>query len=191
MAEEKNSARDIESEDDIIAWDVPEYQGEKKDKRWYIIASIFGLAFLVYAIFTSNLIFAIIIIFAAMLVIMLDGEPAKTMSVEISDEGIRVGKEFYDYNQIDNFSIVYRPKEEVKNLYLEFKRFVRPTLPDNEPRRYEWLLWLANFARTRLSLPLLDMNPLLIRKNLLKYLKEDVDRIDIPLSEQLARFFKL
>jgi hypothetical protein len=113
------------------------------------------------------------------------------LEVSISDKGVMVGKEFYSYDQIEDFFIIYQPDEGVKNLYLEFKRFARPTLPANEPTRYSWLFWLVNFARTRFSIPLDDMNPVVIRRNLLKYLKENLERTTIPLSEQLTKLFKL
>jgi hypothetical protein len=191
MAEEINKTEDVNAEDDVIRWTIAEYQGEKKTKRWYLIAGLVALALLVYAIFTQNLIFAIIIIFAAILVVIFDDAAPGKLNVEISDRGITVGKESYEYEQIDNFFMIYKPEEGVKNLYLEFKRFTRPALPANEPARYEWLLWLVNFARTRFCIPMDDMNPLVIRRNLLKYLKENLERTTIPLSEQLTKLFRL
>jgi len=188
---EDNKTEDIKTEDDVIAWEIPEYQGEQKTKRWYLIAGLIALALLAYAIYSQNLIFGIIIIFVSILVVMLDGNEPSLLKVILSDKGILVGKEFYEYDQIDNFFIIYKPGEDTKNLYLEFKRFVRPALPTGEPVRYEWLLWLINFARTRLSIPLLDMNPIIIRRNLLKYLKENLEKTNIPLSEQLTKLFNL
>jgi hypothetical protein len=182
---------EIGSEFDVIGWRVPEYRGEKKTKLWYAIAGLIGIALLAYAIFAQNFIFAIIIVFAAILIVIFDGGKIGSLEVKISDRGIKVGKESYDYDQIDNFFIVYKPEEGVKNLYLEFKRFARPTLPESEPVRYEWLLWLVNFARTRFSIPLDNMNPVIIRRNLIKYLKENPERTDIPLSEQLTKLFRL
>ena len=70
---------------------------------------------------------------------------------------------------IKNFSIIYKPKDEIKNLYFEYKNPIHP----------------------RLSIPLLDKNPLQIREYLLKYLAEDLDRTDQPVSEALGRLFKL
>ena len=91
------------------------------------------------------------------------------VKISLTDEGVIVGKKFYDYDEIKDFSVVYKPRQEVKNLYFEFKSFLRP----------------------RLSIPLENKNPLLIRKNLLKYLPEDLDRTDQPLSEGLGKLFKI
>jgi len=91
------------------------------------------------------------------------------VKISLTEEGIIVGRKFYDYDEFKNFSIVYKPKQETKSLYFEFNNSLRP----------------------RLSIPLKKMNPLLIRKNLLKYLPEDLDRTDRPLSEELGKLFKL
>jgi hypothetical protein len=182
---------EIKTENDSISWEIPEYQGEKKTMVWYTVASLVSIVLLAYAIFTKDWIFAVIIIFAAVMLIIIDGQKIGKLGVVISDKGVQVGKEFYRYEQIDNFFIVYEPEEGVKNLYLEFKRFARPTLPESEPTHYEWLLWVLNFARTRFAVPLENINPVIIRRNLLKYLKENTERTNIPLSEQLTKLLKL
>jgi len=64
---------------------------------------------------------------------------------------------------------MYYEPDEAKTLFFEFKNRVRP----------------------RLSIPLENKNPLKIRAILLKYLPEDVERENEPLSEQLSRLLKL
>jgi hypothetical protein len=191
MAEENKPIEDIKSETDTISWQIPEYHSEEKTKLWYAIYALIAIGLLVYAIFTQDFIFAIIIIFAAILIVIFDGNKPGMLDVVISDQGVMVGKEFYSYDQIQDFFIIYEPDQGMKNLYLEFKRFVKPSLPDSEPARYSWLFWIVNFARTRFSIPLGDTNPIVIRRNLLKYLKENLERTTIPLSEQLTKLFKL
>ncbi len=191
MAEDKKAKEEESLEYDVITWKIQERVGSKKNKRWYLIASIIGALMIIYALLTSNLIFAVIIIFGAILIILTDGAKPSTLNVEISGEGVKVGKESYLYEQLDNFFIIYRPNEGIKNLYIEFKRFARPQVSGAaRASRYEWLLWLMNLARTRLSIPLNDTNPLVVRNNLLKYLKEDLERTDIPLSEKLSEILK-
>ena len=191
MAEDKKAKEEESLEYDVITWKIQERVGSKKNKRWYLIASIIGALMIIYALLTSNLIFAVIIIFGAILIILTDGAKPSTLNAEISGEGVKVGKESYLYEQLDNFFIIYRPNEGIKNLYIEFKRFARPQVSGAaRASRYEWLLWLMNLARTRLSIPLNDTNPLVVRNNLLKYLKEDLERTDIPLSEKLSEILK-
>lgn len=159
----------IDQGDEIVSWQVPEYEKHERNKSWYILASIIGLLLLVYAIYTKNFLFAVIIIIVSLILILTDKGDPNLVKISITDEGIVVGRRFYDYDEIKDFSVVYKPKQGVKNLYFEFK----------------------NVLRQRLSIPLEDMNPLSIRENLLKYLPEDLDRTDHPLSERLAKLFKL
>jgi len=153
----------------IMSWQVPEYDKHERGQGWYIVSVIFGLFFLIYAFLSSNFLFAAIIIIGALVIIMHDGREPMKVEFGITDEGLIVGKRFYDYDEIKDFSIVYKPHQAVKNLYFEFKSVLKP----------------------RLSIPLNNLNPLPIRENLLKYLPEDLERTDQPVSEALAKMFKL
>jgi len=152
-----------------ISWEIPEHEKYYRTRRWYIIAATVSLILLIFSFFTSNFLFAVIVIIAAFVLILRDGQEPNKINFSLTDEGVILGKKFYDYDVFKNFSIVYKPNLEIKNLYFEFKNPVHP----------------------RLSIPLLNMNPLPIRDNLLKYLAEDLERTDQPLSEALAKLFKL
>lgn len=153
----------------IVSWEVFEYEKYQRSKTWYIIASIIAALLLLYSILSSNFLFAIIIITATVIMILHDGQEPLLIKIKLTDEGIVVGKKFYDYDEIKNFSIVYKPKQEIKNLYFEFQ----------------------NSFKHRLSIPLNNTNPLQIRDFLLQYATEDLERINQPLSEGLGQLFKL
>ena len=166
MADE-NSLNDIG--DSLSSWMVPEYDKHERTRRWYYTAGIIGALLLVYSFWTLNFLFALIVITAAIIIILNDGRDPDLIHVSLTDEGVIVGRKFYDYDDIKDFSIVYKPRNDFKNLYFEFK----------------------NPLKHRLSIPLLDMNPLPIRDILLRYLPEDLDRLHPPASEGLAKLFKL
>jgi len=159
----------IDLGDEIVGWETPEYEKHERTKLWYIIAIVTALLLLLFAFLTANFLFAVIIIIVSLVIILHDSREPDMIKVSLTDEGVIVGRKFYDYDELKNFSIVYKPRQDVKNLYFEFKSAIKP----------------------RLSIPLGDMNPLSIRKNLLKYLEEDLERTDQPLSESLAKIFKL
>ncbi len=159
----------IDFGDEIVGWETPEYEKHERTKLWYIMAITIALLLLLFTFLTANFLFAVIIIIAALVIILHDSREPDMVKVSLTDDGVIVGKKFYDYDELKNFSIVYKPRQDIKNLYFEFKSAVRP----------------------RLSIPLENMNPLPIRKDLLKYLEEDLDRTDQPLSESLAKLFKL
>ena len=153
----------------LFNWNVPEYEQHNRSKIWYISAISIAVLLILFSFLTNNFLFAVIIIIASLIIILNDGSVPVSVNIKIMEEGIIVGKKFYDYDEFKNFSIVYKPRLDVKNLYLEFK----------------------NVLKHRLSIPLNNINPLPIRENLLKYLEEDLERTDQPLSEGLARLFKL
>jgi len=164
----------------LIGWEVPEYDKHERTKHWYtwaliaggflLVTSFFSVSFFPFSIsYSPNFLFALIVIIGAIVIILNDGREPDLVAITITDEGVIVGRKFYDYDDLKDFSIIYKPREEIKNLYIEFK----------------------NPLKHRLSIPLLDMNPLPIRDTLLKYLPEDLDRLHPPASEGLARLFKL
>jgi len=170
-----------ENNSQYIRWTVPEYHTHERGRWWYIIAGLIILLCLFYSFFTisqwhivwlgvkSNFLFALIIVVAAFIVLLNDGRTPDQVHVELGPEGVKIGHAFYDYDDLKNFSVLYKPKQSVKNLYFEHRNAIYP----------------------RLSVPLKDQDALTVRNFLLKYLDEDLDRVNPPLSEQLTKLLKL
>jgi hypothetical protein len=154
---------------ELFYWQIPEYDKHPRARSWYILASGIAVVLLLSSMTTGNFLFAVIIIVASLIIILHDGKEPDKVDFKIMSEGIVVGRRFYDYDEIKNFSIIYKPREEVQNLYFEFNGFIKP----------------------RLSIPLENMNPLQIRETLLKYLREDLERKNRPTSETLAKLLRL
>lgn len=154
---------------EIISWEIPEYEKHSRSKLWYLIFAIIAILMLVYAVFTANFLFAIIIIIGGLIMIINDARNPQGVLVTIANEGVIVGRKFYDYDEIRSFSIVYKPAIGVKKIYFIFK------------------------SRTKhhISIPLFDVNPLFLRDNLNKYLEEDLERTDETTSESISKVLKL
>jgi hypothetical protein len=165
----------------FIQWQVPEYQKHKRGRNWYILATLFVILVLFFSFFTvsdwqliflgpkSNFLFVIIILMSMAIMIIHDSQEPRMISIKLNPEGIQIGNRFYDYDEITRFCVLYKPKQSVKNLYLEFNNKMLP----------------------RLSVPLRRQDPLNVRNYLVKYLEEDLDRVAPPLSEGLTKLFKL
>lgn len=163
------------------AWEIPGHHDYKRGKNWYVIAGIIVFIMIFFSFFTiqhwkliflganSNFLFSLIIIISVIIMIIQNNDKTATIPVSVDDNNIQVGNKIYPYDKIKHFSIVYKPDEDIKNLYLEFK----------------------NQLHFRLSIPLLDINVLKIREFLLKNLDEDIERTEQPLSEQLTKILKL
>jgi hypothetical protein len=159
----------IQENNTEISWEIPEFEKHERSKKWYVIAGVITILILLFALITSNFLFAVIIIIATLIIIIHDGKEADLVNIIIDEDGVVVGRKFYDYDVLKNFSVLFKPKEDLKNLYFEFK----------------------NSAKQRLSIPLLDNNPLQVRDFLLKYLSEDLDRTNMPLSENISKLLKI
>jgi hypothetical protein len=165
-----------------LAWQVPEYEQPERNRRWYLIATLFLLICLFFCFFeisqwkivflgaNSNFIFALILILAAIISIINDGRDPLLVDFKIGPEGINIGKKFYDYDVIKSFSVIYKPNLDIKHLYIEFNN---------------------SFVHPRLSINLYDQDPITVRNYLLRYLDEDLERANPPMSEQLTRLLRL
>jgi len=152
----------------LFEWKAPEYVKYERTRNWYIWAGIIFVLLLGYAVYTLNLLFAVILILAAVIIsIRAKGEPME-VDFKIFEDGVGLGSnKFYAWKEIDQFYIIYEPPE-VKNLYFNLKGL-----------------------RSRLSIPLAQQNPLKVREALLKYLAEDLEQEREPLSEEYGRFLKI
>ena len=123
-----------------LKWQVPEYRIPDRSKTWYITASILVFLLLLSCFFTirnwtpvflayeSNFLFALIIIIAAAITITNENRPPKIVDIKLDPEGVTVGSRFYDYDVLRHFAVIYKPKQSIKTLYIEFKNAVRPRL---------------------------------------------------------------
>ncbi len=148
-------------------WKIPEYIQPKRTKRWYILMLVLAIALIIYSIITANFLFALIVIIAIFIVFLRAYAQPQELKFKITDEGILVGGKFYEYNQMKNFYIIYSPPV-VKKIFFSLKGLS----PD-------------------LSIPLNDMNPLIIRKKLLGYIDEDLEREYQSIDDQLETILKL
>jgi hypothetical protein len=129
-----------------------------------------GVALLLvgYAFVSANYLFALIIVLFVIILYLHNLQEPLAVPFAITTAGIIVGKKFYRYSELKNFWIIYQPPL-VKNLYFT----------------------LNQVFRHRLQVPLLDHDPRPIRDYLSQYLSEDLEQEEEPLSDRMARLFKL
>lgn len=170
MPENKTSQNPLsEGEEEIISWKIPEHDVYERGKSWYLVFSLVVAALLLYGLFVQNFLFAVIIIVGALIILLHDSQESPYISFSITDEGVHVGNKFHDFDEFEQFAIVYKPDQEIKNLYLDFKNKLKPML----------------------SVSLEDKNPVYIRNVLTEYLEEDTERTDPPFSEEMSRLLKI
>src|SRR3989344_1334349 len=151
----------------FFQWSFLEFPHYERNRQWYAwLAVVVGLLIL-YSIFSANFLFALISIITA-LIILLFHQSKNEVNFKITEDGILVNAKFYDYKELENFYIIYEPPQ-VKTLYFEPKSFFNPRIP----------------------VDLQNQNPVKIRETLKKYLAEDIERENEPLSDQTSRMLKL
>ena len=149
-------------------WNFPEYNTSWRNGTWYKTAIFVVIMLLIYAFFTANYLFAVIIILLGIIYFFQSFDSPLTVQCQITEDGVVLGSRFYDYRDLSLFWIVYEPPE-VKNLYFEFRNSLKP----------------------RIGIPLADQNPLAIREVLEKYLDEETERENEPISDGLSRVFRM
>lgn len=152
----------------FFSWDFPEFGTAWRNKKWYKWAILVAIALLLYSLIVANYLFAVIVMLVGIIYFFQSFDSPLTIRCEISEDGIRVGKTFYDYRDLTRFWIIYEPPE-IKTLYIEFKNPLKP----------------------RLGIALQNQNPLEIRDTLRQYLEEESGRDNEPISDGLSRLFRL
>ena len=162
----------VEEEQDhgetLAQWNFPEFVKFKRSKAWYFWLTIIFMLLLIYSFFTVNFLFAIIIIMAAIVFYMNYRRAPDLITFKITEDGVESDGRFFPYEDIKNFFIIYRPPE-ITYLFIELKSIFKP----------------------RLHIPLMNQNPLQIRRFLAEHAKEDLEKEDEPLSNYLTRILKL
>jgi len=154
--------------DILVSWEVDEYPQHERSRMWYILASVVGIGLIVYAVLTSNFLFAVIILMIAVIMVLSMFTKPEKIPVLITTTGIIVGDMYYDYQSIRDFSIVYDPPD-VKLLYLDFYTMTHPLL----------------------SVSLEDVDPNIVRESLLPFCLENFKRNQEDLTDVMRRLYKL
>jgi hypothetical protein len=151
-----------------IEWKFPEFVKQNNGKWWYIVVAGIIALFLIYALVTMNILFAVILVLGVFVILYQFFQIAKQIPVIIGEDGIIVDKTFYPYRTLQNFWIIYQPPS-IKYLYLGFKSDMKRGLP----------------------IPLEDINPMQLREVLLNYLEEDLEKDEEDFDETFSRLLNI
>lgn len=151
----------------VMEWTAPEFIYYEKGRNWFIFAAILFTALIVYSIIQLGVIPAIA--FASMFILLYLYAQKKPDQIyfALTKFGIIYGSEMIPFRQIKRFWIEYDPPY-LKELHLEVS---------------------GKLLTPKLSVQLLNMNPLKIRAALLAKVKED-DRLASGFTDALARLLR-
>lgn len=153
-------------QDILMQWEAPEFKQVQRPQQWYIFFAVIGILFVVYAIFTANYLFALIVVILAIVLNQFFHKKPETINVALTREGVAIDNDFYPYaSDLTSFWILYSPPD-VKKLTLERGSSVQPNL----------------------TIELEEQNPLKIREILLNYLPEDVEQEESQIDATFRRW---
>lgn len=167
MSKKKRTKEHPEYGEIFFSWKFHEFDNHERSTRWYLWAAVVLGSLLLYSFVSNNFLFGMILLISSLTAILLY-KNNKEVEFSIMEDGIMIDNKFYSYKVLRNFYIIYQPPT-VKALYFEPKSVFSPRIP----------------------VRLLDQDPVKIREILKKYLDEDLDQENEPLSDQASRFFKL
>ncbi|MDD4996508.1 MAG: DUF5673 domain-containing protein [Patescibacteria group bacterium] len=152
----------------LLSWDFPEYPQYQRGKSWHVISGSLLLFFIIYAIFTSNFLFAIILFLSGLVIFLNLKRIPLNVEFKIFEDGIMISSKFYEWTEIKNFHLAYRPPE-TKRLYFDLKKALIPDI----------------------SVSLEKQNPLEVRKILKEYLEEDAERGEENIIDRINHWLKI
>lgn len=103
--------------DHIIEWEAPEFIQHEKGWRWFLVAGLIALGFMIYAVLSGNWTFALVILVIVAIYYYEHGRTPQHIQVLVSRTGIKIGDKEYTYQNIKSFWIIYKPGQ-VKTLNL-------------------------------------------------------------------------
>lgn len=152
----------------LLGWPVDEFERHERGVLWYVIFLILASTGLFYSLISQNFLFAVIIIMFGVIIGLSSLREPQQMDFVVTEVGVGVGHQFFTFKELRNFWMLY--DEDVKNLYFEFRKSMRP----------------------HLVVPLYDIDPLPVRDLLLEFLDEDLDEDkEEPLSDFFGRVLRL
>lgn len=110
-----------------IIWSAYEHEHIQRGSDWFWALGIIALCAALTSILFSNVLFAILILVASGVLILLARRPPPFHEFEISERGIRISEELHSYNEILSFWVDTENTEEPL-LLVDTTKFMHPNL---------------------------------------------------------------
>jgi hypothetical protein len=145
-----------ESSSAPLRWSAYEHEHIERGSDWFWALGVIAVSAALTSILFANVLFAILIVIAAITMGLIARHPPELHEFEISDKGVRTGKTMHPYEKILAFWI------------------------DEEEGDPRLLIDTTAFMSANLIIPLTDIEPETIRE----YLRERVE--EVPMKEATA-----
>lgn len=93
---------------DKISWQAHERIFTEKTNDWYWIVTIITISIAIISIILNNIIFGILVIISSFTLSLVASKKPEYLETTIDSRGIRTGKIFYPYENLDSFWVETR-----------------------------------------------------------------------------------
>ncbi len=132
-----------------LSWSALEFDAHPQHGRIVTAFLLVFMAIIVYGIVMNSPIMAITFVLLGLVTYLQTQKTIQTMTYTITHEGIHAGRDFYDFENIRSFWIVYSPEEHA--IFFQIKGSLVSSL----------------------RIPMGEMSPNVIRNTLLSFVKEE------------------
>jgi hypothetical protein len=152
-----------EAEPETLRWEAYEHEHIERKTEWYIALGVIAVSGAITSILFGNVLFAAVILLAAVTLGLIASRPPELHEFEISKKGIRIGHEFHAYKEIISFWV------------------------DDELDEPLLLVDTTKIMAPNLVIPIGDKHPDEIRT----YLRERADEVPMkePIAHKILEFF--
>ena len=107
----------------ILEWEAPEFGYIEKEPAWFLSAGLIAAVFLIFAIWQKNLLFAIFIIVATIVVFVWAKKEPEMLLFKLNESGLGIGdRKFYPWSNLEHFSLIKSHVEQDKFAELMVRR---------------------------------------------------------------------
>lgn len=131
-----------------LTWEAPEFGYIEKEPFWFVSAGLLATVFFIFAVWQKNLLFAIFIIIATIVVFVWAKKKPETLLFKLNENGLRMGgRNFYPWGDLEYFALLKSHEEHDHLAELVVKReekinpFLKIHIPPERIREiHEFLL---------------------------------------------------
>ena len=120
-----------------LSWLAHEFEHRPKENAWFWVSIVGAVLLVAYAVWQNNLLFALFILIAEVLVIVWGNKQPEELRITVDSTGVRIGEhKFYPKSHIEAFSIIEHDHTDWHDLVLLLDRRYIPTVRIHVPEHH-------------------------------------------------------
>lgn len=107
-----------------FSWSSQDNRHKPKTKMWYITCSLIALGLIGLGIFLKSYLFGLLILISYFIIIQLASKKHDNIFIAISENGISIEENYFDYKKIESFEI--KKDQNDSKLFIKTQNIIRP-----------------------------------------------------------------